>query len=132
MIKRISAEEYKATVKKRRKHPEDDLCIECNHVALRLSKKYDFYWFHVPNGGVRSKLQALRFKQMGVRSGVYDYCIVRDHITPGWIEVKVGTGKRSDSQKEFAIKMEELGCPCNEVRSVEEFEETLRKMLQWP
>jgi len=69
---------------------------------------------------------------MGVRPGVYDYCIVRDHTTPGWIEVKVGTGRRSESQKEFATMMEKLGCVCHEVRSKEEFEETLRKMLQWP
>lgn len=30
---------------------------------------------HIPNGGSRNKAEAVKFKQMGVRSGVSDLCL---------------------------------------------------------
>lgn len=129
MNETMSASEYKKRVKKKRGRPEEKLQIECNHECVRLSKKYQFLWFHVPNGGNRSITEAIRFKQMGVRPGVYDFCIVRDHLPAAFIELKVGKGSRSASQIDFATEVEELGSPTAEARTVKEFREILIKML---
>jgi hypothetical protein len=127
-MKTITAAEYQKKVKKR-KFPEDDLSIECNQECVRLSKRHIFDWFHVPNGGYRNKLEAIRFKRMGVRPGVYDYCILRPHKSPGWIELKIKPNRPSADQKKFGVKMDEFGSPNYIVYNLEEFRSALISML---
>lgn len=60
--------------------------------------------FHIPNGGFRSKSEAVRFKRTGVKSGVPDLFlpVPRGSYHGLWIEMKRRKGGRlSDEQKEW-------------------------------
>lgn len=60
-------------------------------------------WFAIPNGGKRTKYEAVRLKKQGVKSGVADIFICES--AQGWnglfIEMKSKTGKLSKTQNEF-------------------------------
>lgn len=66
---------------------------------------------HVPNGGSRNKLEAIKLKQMGVKAGVSDLCLPYPKgIYCGlYIEMKYGDGRQQPSQKEFLKDMAEAG-----------------------
>lgn len=59
--------------------------------------------FHIPNGGLRSKTEAKRFKAGGVKAGVPDLFLpVADKGYFGlFIEMKAEKGKISESQKKW-------------------------------
>lgn len=67
--------------------------------------------FHVPNGGSRNKKEAVKFKQMGVKSGVSDlYLPYSKGIYHGlFIEMKFGNNRQQPTQKEFLADMEKAG-----------------------
>ncbi len=72
---------------------------------------------HIPNGGSRNKAEAVKLKQMGVKSGVSDLCLPYPHgIYHGlYVEMKYGDGRKQESQKEFLKEMAEAGhfvCTC--------------------
>lgn len=75
---------------------------------------------HVPNGGLRSKLEAIRMKEIGVTPGVPDLLI----FVPGgrvfFIEVKAPGGSASDAQKGFITILQDWLFDVAIVRSVEE------------
>lgn len=66
---------------------------------------------HIPNGGSRNKAEAVKLKQMGVRSGVSDLCLPYPKgIYHGlYIEMKYDKGRQQDTQKEFMADMAEAG-----------------------
>lgn len=66
---------------------------------------------HIPNGGSRNKLEAVKLKQMGVKAGVADLCLpFPKGIYCGlYIEMKFGDNRRTDTQKAFLQDMEEAG-----------------------
>jgi len=66
---------------------------------------------HIPNGGSRNKLEAVKLKQMGVKAGVADLCLpFPKGIYCGlYIEMKFGDNRRTDTQKAFLRDMEEAG-----------------------
>ena len=66
---------------------------------------------HIPNGGSRNKAEAVKLKQMGVKSGVSDLCLPYPKgIYCGlYIEMKFGDGKHQKSQKEFLTDMAAVG-----------------------
>lgn len=76
--------------------------------------------FAVPNGGVRSKAQAAKFKATGLIAGVSDLIIVR-YEEVLFIEVKTETGTQSKIQKGWQKTVEALGFRYIIVRSVEDF-----------
>lgn len=58
--------------------------------------------FHIPNGGLRSKTEAVRFKRTGVKKGVPDLClpVARKGYHGLYIEMKREKGgKLSEEQK---------------------------------
>ena len=61
-----------------RQHPEDDFQ---RSVALLLNSA-NWLWWHTPNGGRRWKLEAKRFKAMGVKPGVPDILIFERWFCP--------------------------------------------------
>lgn len=67
--------------------------------------------FHVPNGGSRNRAEAVKFKQMGVKSGVSDLCLPYPKgIYCGlFIEMKYGNNRQQDTQKEFLADMAAAG-----------------------
>lgn len=68
--------------------------------------------YHVPNQmGTRSKVENIKLKQMGVKSGVSDLCLPYPKgIYCGlYIEMKFGDGKHQKTQKEFLTDMAAVG-----------------------
>lgn len=76
-------------------------------------KRYpELKWLHhVPNGGSRNKQEAVKLKQMGVKTGVSDLCLPYPKgIYCGlYIEMKYGNGTRQPTQKEFLSDMAAAG-----------------------
>ena len=80
-------------------------------------------WFHVPNGGKRSKATAARLRQMGVRPGVADLILLTATMLSLAIELKIPKGGRqSDSQKGFQAAWEANGGIYKIARTPEEFD----------
>jgi hypothetical protein len=44
---------------------------------LRWCARSDVWWTHIPNGGLRSKIEAAIFRAIGVKAGAPDLLIVR-------------------------------------------------------
>lgn len=74
--------------------------------------------FHVPNGGLRSKAEAARFKAAGVKAGVPDVClpVARHRIENGelyhglYIELKRSSGGVvSKEQKNWIVRLRAFG-----------------------
>lgn len=73
---------------------------------LRLN---DILFYHIPNGGYRSKSEAARFQALGVQAGVPDICIPMPQkgYAGLYIELKRRKGgKLSDAQKRWLILLE--------------------------
>lgn len=66
---------------------------------------------HIPNGGSRSKGEAIKLKQMGVKSGVSDLCLPypKGMYCGLYIEMKYDHGRHQPSQKEFLKDMAAAG-----------------------
>ena len=90
-----------------------------------LSKEVVF--FHVPNGGKRTKAEAGLFKAMGVVSGVPDL-IISWPGTIAAIELKAGKGSASGAQLEVQERMKAIGWHVYEVRSLDQFQLVLRNL----
>ena len=89
-------------------------------------RKEWFRVFHVANGGKRNALEALKFKRMGVVSGISDLVCLLPHGKVGFIELKYGKNGMSESQKEFRSFCESNNYPYALCRSVGEALETLK------
>ena len=81
--------------------------------------------YHVPNGGKRGKVEAARFKAMGVQRGVSDLCL--DVARSGYhglrIEMKKisGDSRQSEEQRKWQEAVEAQGYKYAVCRSLEEF-----------
>jgi hypothetical protein len=68
-------------------------------LSVNLAPGWRF--FHVPNGGKRSKAEAGIFKAMGVDPGVEDLVFVQRGGLVYFLELKSPTGRRSKAQIDF-------------------------------
>jgi hypothetical protein len=66
-------------------------------------------FFHVPNGGARSKSEGAKFKALGVLPGVPDLIFLLPDATIFCMELKSRDGVQSDGQKAFQAKCEAIG-----------------------
>lgn len=66
---------------------------------------------HIPNGGMRSKTEAARFKAMGVKRGVSDVFlpVSRGGYHGLYIELKAKDGRAEKEQKEWIAAVKEQG-----------------------
>jgi hypothetical protein len=103
---------------KRRQHPEEDLQRQVVRF-LKQSLVGNSVVFHVPNGGRRAFLEALRFKAAGVLAGMVDLGIVNDGRLVG-IELKAGKGQVSDAQAWCHQRLRAAGAPVYVCRSLDE------------
>ena len=78
--------------------------------------------FSVPNGGFRTKREAVKLKATGLRAGVSDLIIIQDRTTL-FVELKKPTGKQSKEQLEFEKIVTALGFKYYVVRSLDEFKD---------
>lgn len=112
---------------------EDAIQVAVIEWANWNKTKYpELKWLHhIPNGGSRNKLEAVKLKRMGVRAGVSDLCLPYPKGTYCglYIEMKAGNGRKQESQKEFLNDMAEAGhfvCTCY---SAQEAIDTIEKYL---
>lgn len=80
--------------------------------------------FSVPNGGNRSKSEAMKFKATGLVAGVSDLIIIRPNEVL-FVELKVDKGRQSEAQKEFESTVTALGFKYHLIRSLEEFKKCI-------
>lgn len=105
-----------ATKKKVINRPEQNIQIG---LAKELDKFVvmfpdEFYWFHVPNGGGRSKAEGAILKAMGTKAGVCDliFTLSFDGMARVvMVELKTGSNTPSNRQDDFIDKMNGFGIP---------------------
>lgn len=88
--------------------------------------------WHVPNGGKRNLLEAVKFKQMGVKKGVPDY-FFPEPVSPYhgmFIEFKSVKGKESKDQLDVMKALERKGYFVAVVRSFEQFQKVVRRYFK--
>jgi hypothetical protein len=76
--------------------------------------------FAVPNGGLRSKHEAMKLKSTGVVAGVSDLIVLMPNKCI-FVEVKTDIGRQSDKQKDFEEIVKALNFDYHLVRSLEDF-----------
>jgi hypothetical protein len=104
---------------------EDDLCLACVGIFAELGHDA-FQMIHIPNGGSRHKLEAAKFKKMGVRAGVPDYLMSNsDGVPVAWFEFKFGKNGLQENQKKFQAW---TGLPLIVIRTPEEFKKGLKEL----
>lgn len=96
-------------------------------VAAYLNLIPDLVWWHVPNGGGRSKVEAGVFKSMGVKPGVPDLHMILPGGKLGMIELKAGKGRASPAQQAFIDAAQEAGAQVFICRSLEDVAATVSR-----
>jgi len=95
---------------------EDSHQIALFQWAALVEKQYpELRWmFHTPNGGLRTKAIAAKFKRMGVKPGVSDIClpVSRNGYTCLWLELKAGSNKPTKNQIDFMDFQTKEGAKC--------------------
>ena len=86
---------------------------------------------HIPNGGKRSKTEAIRLKCEGVKKGVPDLClpVPRRKYHGLYIEMKYGNGRTSKEQKEWIYKLSKQGYKAVVCNGFEEAKETIERYM---
>lgn len=87
---------------------ESKLQSQCFQYAWNTYPASRLMLFHVPNGGRRSKIEAMQFKAMGVIPGVADMIFIHKGKVYAF-EFKTDTGTQSPAQKEWERKFIEQG-----------------------
>lgn len=95
------------------------------HLHQRLAPPWMF--FHVPNGGGRSKGEGGVFKALGVRAGIPDLILIGDGRMV-CLECKADKGRLTPKQRETIAAFADAGAPTMIVRSVDQALEALAAM----
>ena len=102
----------------RRAHPEEQLQMQvCKFLHHALEGNSTF--FAVPNGGLRSRSEAARFKATGTIAGMPDICVVNDGRLIG-IELKAPKGRVSDAQLYCHERLRRARVPVTVCKSVDD------------
>jgi VRR-NUC domain len=90
-----------------RRSPETAIqCTVVQHLNARAVPGLLFW--HTPNGGYRSKYEAVTFKAMGVKAGVSD--LILFHTGKLYcLEIKAKGGRASDEQLAFISDVDRAG-----------------------
>lgn len=94
-----------------------------------LEYTQDFYYYAIPNGGLRHRLVAIKLKMEGAKAGVADmfWMISNDRWKGLFIEVKIEKGKQTSSQEAFEQIALAHGYFYSVVRSIDDCENIIRK-----
>jgi VRR-NUC domain len=113
-------------VKRRRGQPEAAIAraIE-QHYRLRAAP--GVFMFAVPNGGLRSKIEAAIMQGLGVRAGVPDTFWIKDGRTYA-LELKAEGGRLSPAQEQTLIALREAGAMATHAHGLEQ---ALRVLEGW-
>lgn len=130
MLKQNAAEA--AGVKQKHDNPEERLQKDC---VQWFRYQYMTHWrqlFAVPNGGSRNKKEAANMKAAGVVAGVADLILLipNDRYGSLCIELKHGSNKQTDQQREWQASTEEHGNLYVVVCELEEFINIVKQYLK--
>jgi hypothetical protein len=78
----------------------------CQH--LRQRGAHGLLWWHTPNGGRRSPIEAAIFSGLGVRPGVSDLILLRDGRAFA-LELKTERGRPTAAQTQFISEFRSAG-----------------------
>ena len=102
----------------KRQRPEEKLqATVCKFLTLTLDQTSMF--FSVPNGGLRSRTEAIRFKATGVVAGMPDICVVNNGRLIG-LELKAPKGRVSDAQLYCHERLRAAQVPVTVCRSLDD------------
>ena len=87
--------------------------------------------YHCPNGGKRNKVEAIKFKQMGVKAGIPDLCLPVPAVkyTGLYIELKGEKGVISEKQKQMLRALADMNHYCCVCYGAEETIKVLKEYL---
>ncbi len=105
---------------RRRRGPEEEIQRSCVQWLLVQENLGKLTFFHPANGGFRSKAEAGVFKAMGVRAGVPDLVILYPGGRAGFVEIKAGKGRLTESQMAWRDLLQDMGFGWREVRSLDD------------
>lgn len=110
-------------------HEEDRLQIQC--VTFFRWKYPKAIMIHVPNGGSRHVLEAIKLKRMGVTPGCPDLAILEPKgiYCGAFIEMKSKKGKLSENQKNMIEALKVKGYFCRVCYSFEDFEQAVTEYM---
>lgn len=105
------------------RHNEDSLQIACVRWFSLQYPELAPLLHHSPNGGRRSMLEAVRFKQMGVRPGFPDLILALPRCGYGclFIELKTSKGRQSEYQKRWQEMATSNGQCYKVIRTIDDF-----------
>jgi hypothetical protein len=91
--------------------------------AARYLDTRGVLWFHTPNGGLRDKNIARKFKAMGLKPGVPDVLILetRHGYTGFAIELKCGKNDTTEFQDQWIMQLRKRGWKILVTWSLDEF-----------
>jgi hypothetical protein len=107
---------------KRSRH-EDDLQRQV--VNFLTATRPNCIWYAIPNGGLRSRIEASIMKGLGVVSGAPDLAFHWPGGS-GFIELKSKQGVQSWNQFAWELRCDELRIPYRLCRTIDEVLETLK------
>ena len=118
-----------ANMKKSEETEQMELIDWCNINTCKYPELELIY--HIPNGGKRSKTEAVRLKRSGVKKGVPDLClpVPRRKYHGLYIEMKYGNGRTSKEQKEWIKKLNKQGYYAVVCNGFEEAREVIEKYI---
>ena len=116
----------------KRNRPEQQIQRAVVDYLRILENLGELTFFHVPNGGGRSKAEAGIFKSLGVRAGVPDLVLLFPAGKCAFIEIKAPAGRLSANQQAFKNTAEAMGFPFIEARGVDEVERFVRGLIANP
>lgn len=85
---------------------------------------------HIPNGGLRNKIEANKLKAMGVRKGFADLIVILPSGTVFFIEMKDDKGKQSEEQVKFQEFVQQRGIPYYLIRTLEDFQTLIKSKMK--
>ena len=92
-----------------------------------VSKNKGWMRYHPPNGGYRTKIEAQKFKRMGVLPGVADLVFIAPDGRHHYLEVKTKYGRITEEQAAFGAELEKRNVPWVVVWDYKEAVDVLRK-----
>lgn len=106
-----------------------------NWAHWNTAKHPELKWLHhIPNGGSRNRAEAAKLKEMGVKAGVADLFLPcpKGIYSGMYIEMKFGSNRQTERQKEFLADMVENGYFVVTCYSAEDAIHALEEYIKMP